>query len=64
MTRVAVFLAAALIVLVGIAYWMSSRRSGETGGVGAASPAANALTIAGFVTGRLDSATGQATQPA
>jgi hypothetical protein len=30
MTRVAVFLAAALLVLVGIAYWMSSRLSGET----------------------------------
>ncbi len=30
MTKVAVFLAAALLVLVGIAYWMSSRLSGET----------------------------------
>ena len=30
MTRIAVFLAAALIVLVGIAYSMSSRQSGET----------------------------------
>lgn len=30
MTKVAVFLAAALLVLVGIAYWMSSRLNGET----------------------------------
>lgn len=30
MTRIAVFLAAALIVLAGIAYWMSSRQSSET----------------------------------
>jgi hypothetical protein len=40
MTRVAVFLAAALLVLVGIAYWMSSRQSGET------LPATNASSAA------------------
>jgi hypothetical protein len=40
MTKVAVFLAAALLVLVGIAYWMSSRLSGET------LPATNASSVA------------------
>jgi hypothetical protein len=40
MTKVVVFLAAALLVLVGIAYWMSSRLSGEN------LPATNASSVA------------------
>jgi hypothetical protein len=45
MTRVAVFLAAALLVLVGIAYWMSSRLSGENLPATNASPVAQSVPV-------------------